>query len=70
VPEPARADVHGWADGTLVGFRVREGRLREWTQRHCDESAATALVAATPAPWQDFARRNAELAARLMRAHA
>jgi len=25
LPEPARADVHGWADGILVGFQVREG---------------------------------------------
>jgi excinuclease ABC subunit C len=69
-PEPARADVYGWADGILVGFQVREGRLREWTQRYCDESTATALVAGTPAPWQDFAQRNAELAARLTRAPA
>jgi len=70
LPEPARADVYGWADGILVGIQVREGRLREWTQRYCDESTATALVAATPAPWQDFAQCNAELAARLTRAQA
>jgi excinuclease ABC subunit C len=70
LPEPARADVHGWADGVLVGFQVRQGRLREWTQRYCDEPAATALVVATPAPWRHFARCNAELAARLMRAQA
>jgi excinuclease ABC subunit C len=68
LPEPARADVYGWADGVLVGFQVREGRLREWTQRYCDESTAAALVIATPAPWQHFAQCNAELAARLMRA--
>jgi excinuclease ABC subunit C len=67
---PARADIYGWADGTLVVFQVREGRLREWTRRHCDKPTARALVAATPAPWHEFAARNAELAARLTRAQA
>jgi excinuclease ABC subunit C len=70
VPGPVRADVHAWADGVLVGFQVRNGRLRTWTQRPCDESAAAALVGATPQRWQHFARRNAELAARLTRVQA
>jgi excinuclease ABC subunit C len=67
VPEPTRADVHAWADGVLVGFQVRDGRLRTWTQRSCDQPTAAALVAATPVEWHHFALRNAELAARLAR---
>lgn len=59
------ADVHGWADGILVSLAVRNGRLGEWRQRSCSEAAAAALLAATPAAWAPFARRNAELAARL-----
>ena len=38
------ADVCGWADGVLVWFEIRDGRMPGWA---------------------DFARRNAELAARL-----
>jgi excinuclease ABC subunit C len=60
-----RADVYGWAGGVLVGFQVRQGRLHGWTQRRCDESAASALLDATPVPWRDFAARNATLAALL-----
>ena len=59
------ADVHGWFGGVLVSLAVRNGRLGEWTQRPCGEAAAAALLAATPAAWAPFARRNAELAARL-----
>ncbi|MFI5936515.1 GIY-YIG nuclease family protein [Actinoplanes sp. NPDC051494] len=52
--------VQGWADGVLVSFTVRDGRVRTWTQRH------TSRPAAPPPPgWEGFARRNAELAARL-----
>ena len=61
-------DVHGWADGVLVCFGVRDGRLCEWSQGRCSESQATDRVAATPAGWRPFARRNAELAAALERA--
>jgi len=61
-----RADVYGWVEGVLVGFQVREGRLHGWTQRRCDEAEASALLAATPVPWRDFAARNASLAARLL----
>ena len=66
------ADVHGWAvtgkgevGGVLVSLAVRNGRLGEWRQRSCGEAAAAALLAATPPAWAPFARRNAELAARL-----
>jgi excinuclease ABC subunit C len=65
LPEAVDLDVHGWAAGVLVGFRVRGGRLCAWTQRACAEAPARARVAATPAAWAAFAQRNAELAARL-----
>ncbi len=63
--EPLDLDVNGWAGGVLVRFEVRRGRLEGWSQRACAEPAARRLVAATPAAWTGFARRNAELAARL-----
>jgi excinuclease ABC subunit C len=59
------ADVHGWAGGVLVSLAVRDGRLGEWRQRSCSAAGAATLLAVTPAPWAPFARRNAELAARL-----
>ena len=42
-------DVHGWADGVLVSFRVRGGRLSEWTSRPTDAEAGQRLLATTPA---------------------
>jgi len=62
---PADFDVSGWSDGTLVHFAVRGGRLGEWTQRSCAESAARRQLAATPPEWTSFAQRAAELAALL-----
>jgi excinuclease ABC subunit C len=61
----ADLDAYGWAGGLLIELRVRAGRLREWTQRRCDEAAARAYLAATPPDWVEFARRNADLAATL-----
>jgi excinuclease ABC subunit C len=70
--EPSDFDVHGWAGGVLVRFEVRCGRLCGWTQRACGAASARSHLAAAPdgagacAPaWSDFARRTAELAARL-----
>jgi excinuclease ABC subunit C len=63
--KPFDFDVHGWADGVLVRFEVRGGRLSGWSQRACDAAAARRDLAGTPAGWADFARRSAELAARL-----
>jgi excinuclease ABC subunit C len=71
---PSDFDVHGWAGGVLVRFEVRRGRLRGWTQRACGAATARrhlawgsagepAVVCGTA--WPDFARRTAELAARL-----
>lgn len=64
--DPRDADVYGWADGVLVHFQVRAGRMSTWTQRATSEATGRDRVAATPALWQSFAQRNAELAARLL----
>jgi excinuclease ABC subunit C len=58
-------DVCGWADGVLVCFEIRDGRMRGWRQRPCGAAAARPHLARTPPDWAGFARRNAELAARL-----
>lgn len=60
--------VHGWADGLLVSFTMRAGRLCHWEQRRCSRTAAQPRLAATPADWVDFAQRNAVLAAELVTA--
>ena len=60
------ADVCGWTDGVLVWFEIRDGRMRGWRQqRPCGVAAARRHLAGTPPGWAGFARRNAELAARL-----
>ncbi|MDX2973623.1 GIY-YIG nuclease family protein [Kribbella solani] len=59
------AEVYGWADGVLVRFEVRDGRMCTWTQRAMSAATARERVASTPELWRAFARRNAELAARL-----
>jgi excinuclease ABC subunit C len=58
-------DVAGWADGLLVRFEVRDGRMCGWHQQARTNSQARSLLAATPPQWREFAHRNAELAARL-----
>src|SRR6266571_1122014 len=63
--DQADADVYGWADGVLVCFEIRGGRMSSWRQRPCGAAAARRHLAETPPGWADFARRNAELAARL-----
>ena len=65
--DPSDVDIHGYADGVLVSFEIRDGRMRAWSQRAGTLDAASLKVAATPAGWADFARRNAELAATLHR---
>ena len=62
---PDDLDVCGWADGTLVRFAIRRGRLSGWSQGRCDAGSARRHRAATPPEWTGFAQRNAELAARL-----
>jgi excinuclease ABC subunit C len=58
-------DVAGWADGMLISFAVRGGRLTGWTQRGCGAASARRHLSETPLEWAGFAQRNAELAARL-----
>jgi excinuclease ABC subunit C len=65
--EPHDADVYGWADGVLVHFQIRAGRMCTWTQRPTSEATARPRVAATPALYRAFAHRNATLAATLLR---
>jgi excinuclease ABC subunit C len=62
--DPLDADVHGFADGVLVSFAIRGGRLCQWRARR----TSRAEVAATPPAWRAFAQENAELAARLLHA--
>jgi excinuclease ABC subunit C len=62
------SDIYGWHDGALVGFELRGGRVRSWSQRRCDEEAARERVESTPTAWRTFAGRNAALAARLVHA--
>jgi len=61
------ADVFGWADGVMVSFGLRDGRVRTWSQHAMTERTARDRVAATPPAWQLFAQRNAELAALLLK---
>lgn len=64
-PGPRVVHLHGYADGLLVSFEVRDGRLDRWQQAWADETRAMPRVAATPEPWRGFAHDAAALAARL-----
>lgn len=64
-PAPDDLDVCGWADGALVRFTIRRGRLSGWSQDSCDAAAGRLHLRGTPPEWIGFAQRNAELAARL-----
>ena len=68
--EPAEAKVAGWADGMLVWFDVRGGRLTGWRQLAKTRAQAQTWLAATPPGWRDFADRSAALAAQLLAAKA
>ena len=48
---PDDLDVCGWADGLLIRFTIRRGRLSGWIQRACGAAAGRRLVAATPPEW-------------------
>jgi excinuclease ABC subunit C len=65
--EPTAFDVCGWADGILVEFEIRGGRLSGWNQRQCAEEATRRRCSETPPEWTAFAIRNALLAAKLAR---
>lgn len=60
----------GWADGMLLRFEVRAGRLCAWQQEECTAERAGPLIARTPSKWRRFAQRNSELAARMTNAAA
>ena len=65
-PEPCDFNVHGWADGVLVRFEVRGGRLSGWSQRACPAAVIRQDAPGDDGPaWADFACRTAELAALL-----
>lgn len=57
--------IAGWSGGMLVQFLICGGRLCHWTQGPSTLPSARPALAATPAAWRDFTRRNAELAASL-----
>jgi excinuclease ABC subunit C len=61
----ADCDVYGWADGVLIHFGVRRGRLCTWSQRACPTQSAQRYLDQTPDRWRAFAVRGAELARRL-----
>jgi excinuclease ABC subunit C len=58
-----------WADGVLVEFGVKDGRLVTWTQRASTREQADSVVDATRPEWVDFAQHNAHLAAQLCGLH-
>ena len=62
---PTDAIACGWADGVLVRFAIRAGRVRGWCQAHRSRTEAAPLLAETPPEWREFASDNASLAARL-----
>jgi len=67
---PARAtseaaDLCGWHDGTLVEFRWRAGRIRDWRVLQCGADLGHRRADATPPQWREFAELNARLAASL-----
>lgn len=66
VMDPVDADVAGWSDGVLVRLEIRGGRMSGWTQRRAGRAAGEAAMSASSWRWVAFARRNAELAARLL----
>lgn len=67
--EPVEARVAGWADGVLVRFDLRGGRLVAWRVLvGRSRSQAEPWLASTPPEWRDFADRNSALAAQLLAA--
>lgn len=63
--EPAEAVACGWADGVLIRFTIRGGRVRDWCSDRLTAADAAPLLARTPERWREFADQNATLAARL-----
>ena len=63
--QPPDLVVHGWADGALISLSATAGRLDRWGIKTVTEPTGRRFTAATPPEWREFARINAELAARL-----
>jgi len=61
----ANQTISGWSGSILVRFEIQAGRIRKWSQQPCSRDDAQRALEATPAAWTEFARENAELAARL-----
>lgn len=57
--------VAGWADGILVTWTIRAGRLDGWAMRECGAAAARRHLDQTALGWREFATTNAALAAQL-----
>lgn len=57
--------AYGFAGGHLLRLEITGGRLDGWRVRPATAKAAEPLVEQTPPQWQEFARRNVELAASL-----
>jgi excinuclease ABC subunit C len=64
---PEDCAAYGWADGLLVCFRIRGGRLCGWEQRASSRQHARPQLDRTPPAWTPFATRAAELGSRLAR---
>lgn len=56
---------HGWSDGLLVRFGLRDGVLDSWTVRPAGAVTGARRAGETPPEWVEFADRNARLAAAL-----
>jgi excinuclease ABC subunit C len=70
-PDTRDATIHGWADGVLVRYDIRDGRLSRWSQRRASAPPAQSRSDDDGAAgWRSFAERNAQLAARLVAAAA
>lgn len=67
VPGGGDLDLCGRADGVLLRFRVRAGRLDRWEQQACTDDGTAVAVPDGADGWTPFVARNLELAARLVR---
>lgn len=62
---PGEVAFHGWCDGLLVRFGLRDGVLDSWAVRGAGAVTGARRTGETPPEWAAFADRNARLAAAL-----